>query len=196
MHITRHRLETSVQSPVIRGKTVALSHSSIFIGSESGLVLRYPTHRSHFNQCENTSALAHATLRWEKSAVEIIRQLPLIAQKDVCRHVETWAINLRKKYINAYDIFASKPKPHTMYPNPTGEVTEFEPHATTEPESVIHTYVSWFPHLGWTDYSNYLFTVPSTPFYDSQRGWHIQAAVYFAETRATINNEHSRRWGA
>jgi len=116
---------TPGRPPVVGGTTLAVTQSSIIIGSIGGLLLRCSA--STWRNEDNT-AQSSSTLRFEQDATEILHQLHPQAQKKLIRHLEIWAASGRKKYINARDIFTSKPNFDLIFPS-FEAITEFEPHA-------------------------------------------------------------------
>lgn len=107
---------------------MAVNELSVIVGSEGGRVLRCFAHTKTNSTKQDSKILNQSSLRWGKKASEILRRLPSHVQLKLYSHVEYWAIGARKQSVNAHDIFASKPKPHEIFPPPIGVVTEFDPH--------------------------------------------------------------------
>ena len=104
---------------------LAVTQSSVLIGSIGGLVLKCPITA---RRSRDKAALKCTSLRLEQDAIEILQYLPPQKQKTLIKHLEKWSSNARKKVINADDIFASKPPLYSIYP-PFQAVTKFEAHA-------------------------------------------------------------------
>lgn len=104
---------------------LAVTQSSVLIGSIGGLVLEGAINA---RRSKDKAAIKCSSLRLEQDAIEILQNLPPQKQKTLVRHLEKWASSARKKFINAGDIFASKPPLYSIYP-PFQAVTKFEAHA-------------------------------------------------------------------
>ena len=111
---------------MIGGAAMTINKLSVVVGSESGLVLRCFAHTKSTKHA--TKILSQGSIRWEQNATEILHRLPSHVQSKLYSHVEYWANGSRRHSVSAHDIFASKPKPHYIFPPPVGAVTEFDPH--------------------------------------------------------------------